>query len=287
MLREGPPPAERLAAAEAATEDATRVSVLEGLGEDARASAKQLTRAGALLLAAGAHQEALTLAESFVQRFPREMEAHLLAARASTELGIGRRAEQALEQATTLAPEDLRPLLVLAELRERQGDLSGAIGVLAQAYEKRPRDAEVAPRYGLLLSRSGQLELAAEVLGAWTRRNNEPRALAELAYVRYRQERLDEATTLLRRALRKAPDTSLAHYYLGAVLFRQGNISAAEKAYREADRLAPKDPRALSALCQVLAYAGHTDELAEVKRSLEARFPDKAKALAAECAAPR
>ncbi|PTL84116.1 protein kinase [Vitiosangium sp. GDMCC 1.1324] len=284
FLRQGPPPAERLATAEASSDPKARVSSLEGLGKDQRANEAQLARAGALLLDAGAPQAAMDVAESFVERFPQNVEAHLLAARASTELRIGRRAERAIEQATALAPKDVRPLLALAELRERQGDVSGALAALAQAYEKHPRDAEVAPRYGLLLSHNGQLEPAAEVLGAWTRRNEDARALAELGYVRFRQDKLDDAASLLRRALRKEPELALAHYYLGAILFRQDNISGAERAYREADRLEPKNPRALIALCQVLVHAGRVNDVDEVKRSLATRFPEKAGSLAAECA---
>ncbi|WP_375767802.1 protein kinase [Archangium gephyra] len=284
LPRQGPPPAERLAAAEATTDPDARVSALKGLGKDERANAAQLAQAGALLLAAGMPQAALDVAEAFVERFPKDVESHLLAARASTGLSMGRRAERAIEQARALAPEDVRPQLALATLRERQGDLSGAVAVLAQAYEKHPRDAEVAPRYGLLLSHQGQLDQAAEVLGAWTRRNEDARALAELGFVRYRQEKLDEAAALLRRALRKDKELALAHYYLGAVLFRQDNISGAERAYREADRLEPQEPRALAALCQVLAHAGRVNDVDALKRSLAARFPEKAKSLAAECA---
>jgi serine/threonine protein kinase/tetratricopeptide (TPR) repeat protein len=284
LPRQGPPPAERLAAAEATTAPDARVSALKGLGGDERANAAQLARAGALLLAAGMPQAALDVAEAFVERFPKDVESHLLAARASTELSMGRRAERAIEQAQALVPEDVRPRLALATLRERQGDLSGAVTALAQAYEQHPRDAGVAPRYGLLLSHHGQLEKAAEVLGAWTRRNEDARALAELGFVRYRQEKLDDAAALLRRALRKDKELALAHYYLGAVLFRQDNISGAERAYREADRLEPQEPRALAALCQVLAHAGRVNDVDALKRSLAARFPEKAKSLAAECA---
>jgi serine/threonine protein kinase/Flp pilus assembly protein TadD len=285
VLRQGPPPTERLAAAEATTDPEARVSALKGLGRDERANAAQLARAGALLLAAGAPQEALDVAESFVERFPKDVEAHLLAARVSTELRMGRRAERAIEQATALAPGDLRPSLALAELREHQGDLSGAIAALAQVYAKHPRDAEVAPRYGLLLSHHGRLDEAAEVLGAWTRRNEDARALAELAFVRYRQERVDDAAALLKRALKKAPKLAVAHYYLGAILFRQGDAAGAERAYREADQLAPEDPRALAARCQLHARQGNEAAVAEVKRELASRFPDRAEALSAQCTA--
>ena len=99
------------------------------------------------------------------------------------------------------------------------------------------------------------------------------------------QQRVDEAASLLRRAIRKDARLSVAHYYLGAVLFRQGDTAGAERAYLEADRLAPEDPRALTARCQLHAHTGNAAAVSEVKRVLAERFPDRASALTAECSA--
>ncbi len=286
-LRPKQPPAERLAVAEAAASREAKVSALAGLGEDTRATSQELAKAETLLLAAGAHAEALELAEVHVRRFPQDVEAHLLAARAATELRKGKRAEKAVEEASALAPEDVRPFLALAELRERQGDLQGAVGALAKAYAKQPQSPEVAPRYGRLLSQAARLDEAEDVLGRWTRKNDDAAALAELGYVRFQQQKVDDAAGLLRRALRKEPKLAVAHLYLGAVLYRKGEAGGAERAYREADRLAPEDPRALTARCQLHASAGDTAAVDEVKRTLKARFPDRADALAASCVPPR
>ncbi|MFP2961443.1 protein kinase domain-containing protein [Myxococcus sp. 1LA] len=285
LTRPAAPPAERLAQAEAATTPDAKAEALKGLASDNRASAEELNRASTLLLEAGANTEALALAEGFVARFPQDIEGHLLAARAATELRLGKRAERAIEEATALAPKDLRPALALAELRERQGDLSGALAALATVHARKPGSAEVTPRYGLLLSQSGRLDEAASVLSTWTRSHDDAASLAELGFVRFRQQRVDEAATLLKRAIRKAPKLAVAHYYLGAVLFRQGDTAGAERAYVEADRLSPEDPRALASRCQVHAHTGNTAGVAEVKRALAERFPTRAEALAAECVA--
>ncbi|NVJ03652.1 protein kinase [Myxococcus sp. AM001] len=285
LTRPAAPPAARLARAEAATTAEAKAAALEGLATDDRASAEELRRAGALLMEAGAHEEALALADGFVARFPKDVEGHLLAARAATELRLGKRAEHALEDATALAPKDLRPPLALAELRERQGDIPGALAALATVHARKPGSSDVTPRYGLLLSQSGRLDEAASVLSAWTRSHDDAASLAELGFVRFRQQRVDEAATLLKRALRKAPRLAVAHYYLGAVLFRQGDTAGAERAYVEADRLAPEDPRALASRCQLHAHTGDTAGVTEVKRALSERFPTRAEALAAECVA--
>ncbi|ABF88176.1 putative serine/threonine protein kinase [Myxococcus xanthus DK 1622] len=285
LTRPAAPPAERLARAESASTADAKAAALEGLASDDRASAEELSRAGALLLEAGAHAQALALADGFVARFPKDIEAHLIAARAATELRLGKRAERALEEATALAPKDLRPPLALAELRERQGDIPGALAALATVHARKPGSSEVTPRYGLLLSQSGRLDEAASVLSAWTRSHDDAASLAELGFVRFRQQRVDEAATLLKRAIRKAPKLAVAHYYLGAVLFRQGDTAGAERAYVEADRLSPEDPRALASRCQLHAHTGNTAGVTEVKRALSERFPTRAEALAAECVA--
>ncbi|NOK01433.1 MULTISPECIES: serine/threonine-protein kinase [unclassified Myxococcus] len=285
LTRPAAPPAERLARAESASTADAKAAALEGLASDDRASAEELSRAGALLLEAGAHAQALALADGFVARFPKDIEAHLIAARAATELRLGKRAERALEEATALAPKDLRPPLALAELRERQGDIPGALAALATVHARKPGASEVTPRYGLLLSQSGRLDEAASVLSAWTRSHDDAASLAELGFVRFRQQRVDEAATLLKRAIRKAPKLAVAHYYLGAVLFRQGDTAGAERAYVEADRLSPEDPRALASRCQLHAHTGNTAGVTEVKRALSERFPTRAEALSAECVA--
>ena len=279
-------PAERLAQAEAATTPDAKVSALKGFGADTRATAEQLARAGAVLMAVRAHPEALELAEAYTSRFPKDVKAHLLEARAATALNMGKRAESAIDEATALAPRDIRPLLALTELRERQGDVPGALAALAKAHAKKPRSHEVAPRYGRLLSQIGRLDEAATVLAAWTRENDDDAVcLAELGFVRFRQQRVDEAASLLKRAIRKNARLSMAHYYLGAVLFRQGDIAGAERAYQEADRLAPEDPRALTARCQLHAHTGDTAAVDAVKRALTERFPERASALAEACLA--
>jgi serine/threonine protein kinase/Flp pilus assembly protein TadD len=287
LTRPALPPAERLSRAEAAATVDAKVSALEGLEKDARATAGELARAGALLMEAGAHSQALELAEAHAARFPKDVEAHLLAARAATELRLGKRAERAIEEASALAPADVRPPLALAALRERQGDLPGAVAALARAHAQKPGSPEVTPRYGRLLSQSGRLDEAATVLAAWTRQHDDAASLAELGFVRFRQQRVDEAASLLKRALRKDARLAEAHLYLGAVLFRQGNTSGAERAYQEAEALAPKDPRALTARCQLHAHTGNTGGVDAVKRTLAERFPDRAGTLAAQCTADK
>lgn len=274
-------PAERIAAAKAA-EPAARASLLGGLVQDPRTTPEQLAQAGDLL-AEAEPQQALAIAEALEARAKDSPAGYLLEARASIVQRVGKRAEAALQRAMKLAPaDDARAELLLADLREKQGDLSGALDALAQANKKQPGSPELLLRQGNLLSQAERLDDAAEVLSKLARKDVAD-AIAELGYVRFRQENTKDALRLLKKAVEREPKLFKAHYYLGAVLFRQGDVDGAKRAYRDADALAPADPRALAALCQLQAKSGDAAGAEETRKALRERFPKQAAALTAEC----
>jgi len=283
MRTPGLSPAARLAAAQA-SEPARRPRLLANLEQDPRATPEQLEEAGSLLVEIQP-EEALAFAKTLQRRFPSAAAGPLLEARAAIALRLGKRAEAALAHAQGLAAaSDIRPELLRAELREKQGDVSGALEALARARAKQPREVSLWLRQGNLLSQAGQLEEAATVLGQLLdKKGFDAEAAAELAFVRFRQQRLEEARSLLVRAVERQPGLYKAHYYLGAVLFQRGDLRGAERAYHEADGLAPLDPRALSALCELQWQSGNNAAAEQTRAQLAARFPADAKALTGRC----
>ncbi len=280
-------PEERLTRAAAVSGQAEREAWLRPLFHDPRCSAAQLASTGQLLLEAGRLEAALELAVAFAVRFPEEVQAPLLEAKAAIALRLGRRAEGALARASKLQPMLMEPDLLLAQLRELQGDARGTLEALTRAEKKEPDQPGLALRRGMLLSQQGALDEAAAVLTAVLQRQFDASATAELAFVRFRQEANGEALSLLKKALKKEPGLPIAHYYLGAALYRQGDVSGAERAYREASRLSPLDVRPLSALCEIQAQSGSSVALARTQADIRTRFPDRADSLLASCQAKR
>jgi serine/threonine protein kinase/Flp pilus assembly protein TadD len=263
-------------------EASTREKALRELASDPMATVPQLKRIGQLLLQQSAHESALVVAERYATRFPTDEAARLMEARACMGLRQGKRAEVAIEKAAALAPADPQPDLTLADLREMQGDYSGALESLAKAAKKQP-SRQLTARRGYLLSQSGRLDEASDTLGQLLAKRFDPDAAAELAFVRYRQNQLPEAISLLKKALKESPRLAKAHYYLGAVLYRGGDIQAAEKEYRAADEMGLDDPRALLALCQVEQASGEAKEADETRKLIDQRFPKDAAELKAQC----
>ncbi len=274
--------AQRIEAARAAQGPA-RAKALGPLLHDPQVTAPELAEAVTLLLDGAQPEPARALAELYAQRHPSDVEAALLEGRANFLLRQGKRAEAALARARQLAPSDARPDFLLAEMRELQGDLPGALAALGDALKKKPDARGALARQGYLMSQSGRLDEAAEVLRGVLKRSFEPASAAELAFVLYRQDKVDDALGLLRRALREDPKLAKAQYYLGAVLFRQGDIKGAEKAYHAADALEPSDPRALASLCELFARTEQKEKVEQTKKLIEQRFPDTSRQLAAQC----
>src|SRR5262249_12909863 len=280
-LRPGPSPSNRIAEAQATADPLVRAELLGPLANDPRTTSTQFKRAGNLLITSGAYEAVLKLAESFAQRFPLEVAAPLLEAKASIKLRLGKRAQSAIEKAAALSPADTEPDVLMSELREAQGDLPAALEAMGRAVNKRPNSTALAARRGYLLSQSSRLDEAAEVLSAVLQKKFDPDAAAELSFVRLRQNDSAEALALLRRALKRDPKLAKAHYYMGMVLYQQGDPKGAERSYREADELSPEDPKALCALCELHARSGHPNEVREIKQLIASRFPRDASALQA------
>lgn len=275
---------ERLRAASASPARLEREQLLVPLADGAGADEAALSSAVNMLLEVEANEAALRLAQRLAERFPQSLEAALLEARAATRLRMGKRAEAAIERARSLdaTGASIQPDLALASLRELQGEWMGAIEALGQALKKSPGSRVVLARKGYLLSQNGRLDEAATVLSELLQGGFEPASAAELAFVRFRQEKTEEAAGLLKKALKKEPALAVGHYYLGAVLYRENDVKGAERAYREADRLIPEDARALLALCQMQAQQ-KDPRVDETKKAFAARFPADAARLGAEC----
>ncbi|MDX2010346.1 MAG: protein kinase [Myxococcaceae bacterium] len=275
---------ELITRAEQATSADEQGRILSALTKASDASDEQLQRAGELLVKGKQWAVADELADAWLVRSPKNVEPHLLKARAAMNLRKGKRAETELSEASALAPDDVRPDVVMAELRELQGDAPGALEAWTKAARKRPNDLRALTRQGYWLSQSARLDDAAAVLGQVLKKQFDAEAAAELGFVKFRKDQPDEALKLLSRAVKEKPDLMVAHYYRGAVLYVKGDAKAARAAYLEADALAGTDTRPLVALCELEVHEKTTAELEDAKKRLRERFPAEADKLIAGCA---
>ncbi len=274
---------EQLAKAEQA-EGRSRVSGLVDLATMPDATEAQLARAGALLTEAKEWDAVLSLVDGWLLKNPKSLDARLMEARAAVQNRKGKRAETAIKEAATLAPNDARPDAVMAELRELQADPGAALENWSKAVAKAPGNAQYLSRQGYWLSQSGRLDEAETALSKANKKKSDPATTAELGFVKFRKEQKDEAMRLLRSVVKEKPDLLEGHYYLATVLFSKNDLTAARAEYLAADALAGADTRPLTALCE-MEQMQQTSELAAVQKKLKERFPKEADQLLSKCAA--
>lgn len=87
----------------------------------------------------------------------------------------------------------------------------------------------------------------------------------------------DEAETLYKEVLAKAPNLGLAHYNLGYVYRQKRDWAAAEAEYRKVIELEPSSSDGYVALAAVLQATGKTDDAARILSDAGARFQQDAK----------
>lgn len=261
-----------------------RVKGLVELASMPDATEAQLARAGALLTEAKEWDAVLSLVDGWLLKNPKSLDARLMEAWAAVQTRKGKRAETAVREAGTLAPNDARPDAVMAELRELQADPGAALEAWSKAVSKAPGNAQYLARQGYWLSQSGRLDEAEVALSKANKKKSDPATTAELGFVKFRKEQKDEALRLLRAAVKEKPDLLEGHYYLATVLFSKNDLASARAEYLAADALAGSDTRPLTALCE-MEQMQQTSELANVQKKLRERFPKEADALLSKCAA--
>lgn len=182
------------------------------------------------------------------------------------------RAVALLREARAERPDDPAVVLDLARalrVAKRERD---ARALLEQALARWPRESELAYFLGLLLHGAGEHEAAMARMQAIL--EHDPDHAGALNFIGYtwaeRGERLDEAESLIRRALRERPDDPAIIDSLGWVHFQKGRLEAAERALRRAVELAPDEAEIRYHLAEVLIAAGRVDEgLAELDAAIE------------------
>ncbi len=173
--------------------------------------------------------------------------------RALTELCLNRpRAEPceprisaglaALQEAISLDPQQAVYPNTLGLVRLNLKNLPQAMDAFKKALELNPDYAEAQHNLGVTLAESGQWE---EAIKAYQKALAIPtNAHAESVYTNmgwayYNLDRLNEAESALRQALRLEPTLGPAYYHLGLVLLKAGQREEAKAAFHRVLELAP------------------------------------------------
>lgn len=180
---------------------------------------------------------------------PRDPSVWYLLAQAERRLGNSRAAEDASKRITEIDANDPRGPLALAEAKEGARDFAGVIAALQPLYDTRRAQArpddEVVSFAGMMLANAfeelQQFDRAEQILRQLIQRNaSDDTALNALGYMfANRGEKLDEAMTLIQRALVVEPGNPSYLDSLGWVFLKQGKATQAVAPFEQAVKTAP------------------------------------------------
>jgi tetratricopeptide (TPR) repeat protein len=229
------------------------------LGKDSPRADEQILDA---LLDEGKNKEALEAANAAVTRFPTERSFKFARAQAAGKLGDSqtvdttmnsllknssedsdvymvwasiqleanqlKQAEENIKKAINLEPKDIRPLITLSIIQQRQEKVKDAEVTLRKALEIDPENATLLNNLGYFLAERG--------------------------------DRLPEATALIQRAVNIAPTNGSFLDSLGWAYFKQGKIQDAQKYLEQAIVYSPRSSAINDHLGDLYKKLGQNDK---------------------------
>jgi tetratricopeptide (TPR) repeat protein len=213
-----------------------------------RAPAKDLLRPREEIHQSGPHEVAIYHP---AQVSARDAELYLGVAEAQQNSGQNK-LEAAVEKYHPGEPEFY---FELGRAYVKSGEADKGIHWLEEALRIRGDFLPALKELGAALSDSGQFSRAAEILER-ANKFRDAEALTDLGGVYLRQDRLNEAQTVLQKAIEINPDLPAAHNVLGLALLRKGELNNANSEFRESIRIQPDFSEAQSNLGNLLAGEG-------------------------------
>ncbi len=219
-----------------------------------------------LLVESGQATEALTLLQQILKDQPNLLRAHSLCAAALMIMNQPQAACVHLEAFVGRIdkfPNPVRARVGIAQRFANAGALDRADELLEQAQQLQPDDpAIIAKRADLLMRRKAWRDALALYSEALETLPEHPELLSSAGIAAQQSGDLAEAVDYYRRSLAGAPQQSLVHHNLMAALLRLGHANEALEQCDTWRRYSPCDIEAMSFHALLLAETGQNDEAA-------------------------
>lgn len=190
------------------------------------------TRRAGAMINAGQAAEAIVMLQGALEKAGERPDPAMLylLAHAQRQVNDLDAATATAEKLRTSFPDDVRGLYVTVALLESKGKFDEAAGVLRDLMKRAPDDPSLVYQYAHVLDKAGRTADAERALRDVLSRNpSDANALNSLGYMfAERGERLDEAVSLLQRALKIEPDNPSFLDSLGWAYFKQGKLDLAD-----------------------------------------------------------
>jgi len=153
-------------------------------------------------------------------------------------------AKEVLQKALSTDPKKVEAYLMLSSIYEDQKEYDRAISVIKQGLEQDEKNIDLMYRLGVIFDRKGEKDLSMEHMKRIL--EIDPDHADALNYIGYTYAeqgiRLNEALEMIKRALKRKPNSGYIIDSLGWVYFKKGLYKEAREALEKAYTLVPNDP---------------------------------------------
>jgi tetratricopeptide (TPR) repeat protein/serine/threonine protein kinase len=210
---------------------------------------------------------AIAMSRRSIELDPKEASAHCNLASFLIALGKLDEADASIKTALELAPEFALAWNNLGAIREREGNQDEAVEHFRKAASLDPGNTTDARRnLAKTLLKAGKHEEAIAVY----HQLDDASAYVVLAGWFEKQERIDEAIDVLKRAIVLKPDLATAHHDLGVMYMKKGRVKDAIQSLRTALTLAPSSASAHNILgLALMANGDHEESIASICEAIQ------------------
>jgi predicted Zn-dependent protease len=262
------------AAALLATDPAGAGREAESILKVARSDPRALLVLGSARRRLGDPKGARSVLAPLAKAYPRAALTQYELGLALADLGEERSAIEALRSATSLNRDLADAWRALGDLLFQHGDATGAEAAFAQYARAAVTDPALRPAATALFE--GRLDAADDLLRAHvTSHITDGRAMKMLAEVRLRQERYEDAETLLARCLELDPGSDAARFSYAQALFRQQKAGMAAAQLERLLARKPRDPAYRNLLAGCLGLLGEDEQVAKLYEGLLEDYPEQ------------
>ncbi len=227
---------------------------LEQVPEDHRTYPRSVRFRAHLLYDLGRQEEALDLLREGREQFPGDKEFWALGARLLQDDGQYEKAALLLEKAMEKWPNDTELIYLSGMTYEYQGMTDLAVEQMEKVISLNPDNPEALNYLGYVLAdQNKDLDRALVLISrALEQKPQSAYIIDSMAWVMYRQGRLDEAWEYIRNATSKETGDPIIWEHYGDIARALGKIDEARSAYRKALELTPKNPQEIRSKLEAL-----------------------------------
>lgn len=216
---------------------------------------------GNVLLARGAHQEALDHYSEAVRQKSDYLEALIRQGEVLCTLGRFEEAEKPYKTAFRLKPDDVSAVVSLADLYANTGRVAEGEKMLRDALKKQPGNPFYLNNLGQLLSTSLRFAEAVQVMQSLPNlMPNQPEVFVNLANALLGIGQAEEAIANYTRAIQLDPLNYFAHANLNDLLWQSGRKEEAGRSFAYAKRVLPNHPDVLEMSAECMLTIGQLEQ---------------------------